>query len=206
MNKRRQFLKLAALTGLGSGSLVNAFPFSPRPAANALLPENKPAMLPDDDSLSVIGLYGPWAAGLTEKELPLLSYRRNEWNDLAKWKKTARQKVIERLSVPTIKAPVCTTLNTYEYDGLKIEELQWQLPYGRATYALLLKPANAKGKLPGILAFHDHGGNKYFGARKITKTSGTQHPLMVVHQEHYYEGAAWANDIAKRGYAVLVSD
>ncbi len=206
MSKRRQFLKLAALTGFGSGSLVNAFSFSPRTTTDALLPEDKPARPPGNDSLSLIGLYGPWAAGLIEKQLPLISYRRDEWNDLTKWKKAARQKVLERLSVPAVKAPVSKTLRTYEYDGLKIEELQWQLPYGRATDALLLKPANAKGKLPGILSFHDHGGNKYFGTRKITKTSDIQHPLAVAHQKHYYEGAAWANEMAKRGYVVLVSD
>jgi dienelactone hydrolase len=29
---------------------------------------------------------------------------------------------------------------------------------------------------------------------------------MKEHQEEYYEGLAWANEIAKRGYVVLVSD
>ena len=94
----------------------------------------------------------------------------------------------------------------YVYDGLHIEELSWQLPYGRATEALLLKPEAAKGKLPAILAFHDHGGNKYFGTKKITKTSDQQHPLIIAHQKEYYEGLAWANEIAKRGYVVLVPD
>jgi dienelactone hydrolase len=69
-----------------------------------------------------------------------------------------------------------------------------------------LKPENSKGRLPAILAFHDHSGNKYFGTRKITKTSDQQHPSMVEHQRGYYEGMAWANEIAKRGYVVLVND
>ena len=94
----------------------------------------------------------------------------------------------------------------YTYDGLQVEELTWQLAYGPPTDAILLKPENAKGKLPGILGFHDHGGNKYFGSRKITRTGDDQHPLMKAHQEHYYEGSAWANELSKRGYVVLVSD
>ncbi len=65
---------------------------------------------------------------------------------------------------------------------------------------------DARGKLPAILAFHDHGGNKYFGTRKITKTSDQSHPLINEHQKEYYEGFAWANEIAKRGYVVLVTD
>jgi dienelactone hydrolase len=32
------------------------------------------------------------------------------------------------------------------------------------------------------------------------------HPVMTRHQEHYYGGVAWANELAKRGYAVLVHD
>jgi dienelactone hydrolase len=99
-----------------------------------------------------------------------------------------------------------TLKKQYTYDGLHIEELSWQLPYGRPTDAILLKPANATGRLPAILGFHDHGGNKYFGTRKITKTSDQQHPLMVSHQEDYYSKRAWANEIAKRGYVVLVPD
>ncbi|RYZ35019.1 MAG: hypothetical protein EOP49_33935, partial [Sphingobacteriales bacterium] len=103
-------------------------------------------------------------------------------------------------------APAVTVKKKYAYDGLQVEELTWQLPYGRATEAILLKPANVTGKLPALLAFHDHGGNKYFGTRKITKTSDDQHPMMKAHQEHYYDNTAWANEIAKRGYVVLVSD
>jgi dienelactone hydrolase len=94
----------------------------------------------------------------------------------------------------------------YNYDGLQIEELSWQLPYGRPTEAILLKPQNATGPLPAILALHDHGGNKYFGTRKITRTADKMHPMMEAHQKHYYENFAWANEIAKRGYVVLVPD
>jgi dienelactone hydrolase len=94
----------------------------------------------------------------------------------------------------------------FEYDGLEIEHLTWQLPYGPPTQAYLLKPAGAAGRLPGVVGLHDHGGNKYFGIRKITRVSKTQHPLMQTHQEHYYGGAAWANELARRGYVVLVHD
>jgi dienelactone hydrolase len=57
-----------------------------------------------------------------------------------------------------------------------------------------------------VLGLHDHGGNKYFGHQKITMTGSSQHPIMKAHQEHYYGGEAWANALARRGYAVLVHD
>jgi dienelactone hydrolase len=56
------------------------------------------------------------------------------------------------------------------------------------------------------LGLHDHSGNKYFGKRKIVRTSDDTHALIAEHQSHYYGGVPWANELAKRGYAVLVHD
>lgn len=53
--------------------------------------------------------------------------------------------------------------------------------------------------LPALLALHCHGGQKVFGIEKITKTDGAQHPMMAEHQDTYYGGKAWANEMAKRG-------
>ena len=39
--------------------------------------------------------------------------------------------------------PVAALQHRLEFDGLSIEHLQWQLPYGPPTEALLLKPAGA---------------------------------------------------------------
>ena len=160
-----------------------------------------------EGDLSIIGQYGEWANSLNQNKLPAFSFRRKEWPDLGAWRKAAKERIVERLAIPDIGGTAkVNVVRQYAYDGLHIEELNWQLPYGRPTEAILLKPLNAKGKLPAILAFHDHGGNKYFGKRKITRTSDQQHPLIVAHQKEYYEGLAWANGIARRGYVVLVSD
>jgi dienelactone hydrolase len=157
--------------------------------------------------LSTIGLYGSWAAGLVPDGPAAYSFRRPQFTDIDQWREQARTRLRERLAQPdTGGVPEVTVHRVYEYDGLHIEELSWQLPYGAPTQAYFLKPANASGPLPGILGLHCHGGNKYFGARKIVRSSDDQHPDMVAHQAHYYGGRAWANEIAKRGYAVLVHD
>ena len=161
----------------------------------------------DNTSVSLIGPYGNWAAGLIESRLPSLSFRNDKFTDLESWRRQAKSRVWERLAMPdTGGTPKVTIEQKYQYDGLEIEIITWQLPYGPPTKGIVLKPINAKGKLPGILAFHDHGGNKYFGHRKITKVSDEQHPMMAEHQRLYYSGFAWANEIARRGYVVLVSD
>ena len=197
---RRKFIRAAGLGSLafaGNG-IMQAF------AQNNLAPDQ---FIPQTSPLNLIGAYGPWAAALTEGRLPSFSFRNESYRDIQQWRMAARKQLADRMAIPSITGlPKVQVHRQYEYDGLHIEELSWQLPYGNPTEAILLKPANASGKLPGVLAFHDHGGNKYFGTRKITRTNDRQHQMMVAHQAEYYEGTAWANQLAKRGYVVLVSD
>lgn len=206
-NKRRDFLKLTSLSGLAvAGGMLKGFA-TVQGNQNIFSNSNMAYNNFNENQLSVIGLYGEWAAGLNANRIPEFSFRRSEWKNIEKWRKAAKKRLEERLSIPGIgEMPHVTINKQYVYDGLHIEELSWQLPYGRATEAILLKPEGATGKLPAVLAFHDHGGNKYFGTRKITRTSDKQHPMMQEHQKQYYEGFAWANEIAKRGYVVLVPD
>lgn len=160
------------------------------------------------EETSLLGAYGRWAADLVAADEPaLFSFRKDTYSEVRTWKSLARRIAADRLAAPDIiGTPQVTIERQYQYDDLDIEELSWSLPYGPVTKAIMMKPIGAKGPLPGILALHDHGGNKYFGLRKITKTSDDQHPHMQEHQANYYEGKAWANEIAKKGYAVLVSD
>ena len=155
---------------------------------------------------NMLGAYGEWAAQ-TMLDPPRLSFRQPMFGDVSAWRAVARARFRETLLGPGGAAtPVPVLQHQLEFDGLSIEHLEWQLPYGPPTEALVLKPAGATGKLPGVVGLHDHGGNKYFGLRKITRMSKDPHPMMLRHQEHYYGGAAWANELARRGYVVLVHD
>ena len=205
-HQRRNFLKLIGITGLG---ITHSHLFAQHRTSNRDHQADSPLNLTEenDTDLSVIGPYGAWANSLHQNNLPSLSFRRAEFTQVDSWRKAARQRLAVRIAIPKIGGlPKVRVQKQYTYDGLHVEELSWQLPYGRPTEAILLKPSDAKGKLPAIVGLHDHGGNKYFGCHKITKTSDNQHPLMKEHQEKYYSKFAWANEMAKRGYVVLVSD
>ncbi|HWF66950.1 MAG TPA: hypothetical protein VN670_06580 [Acidobacteriaceae bacterium] len=155
---------------------------------------------------NMLGAYGNWMGGIAA-DPPRLSFRRSTWPDVETWQRQARQRFREALLQPDSGSlPRATVDNRIEYDGVSIERLSWQLPYGPPTEALLLKPVGAAGKLPGVLALHDHALNKYFGFGKITRTGKDLHPLMQQHQDEYYGGLAWANELAKRGYVVLAHD
>jgi dienelactone hydrolase len=216
-HQRRKFLRWTGLAGIGLSLDIfsKAFSLPGRISAAPAAATGKTDQLKtmdtttpvDDSSVSLIGLYGEWAAGLQQRGLPAFSYRRPEWKDLQSWKAAAKKQLLDRLAMPALGAmPKVNVIASYEYDGLQIEELSWQLPYGRPTTGLLLKPQGNKHKLPAILALHDHGGNKYFGTKKITRVADVLHPSLAAHQQEYYEGRAWANEIARKGYVVLVPD
>jgi dienelactone hydrolase len=155
---------------------------------------------------NMLGAYGDWAAR-SLPDPPRLSFRQPMFTNVDAWRPMARARFRELLLGPGGAAtPVPAVQHKLEFDGLSIEHLQWQLPYGPPTEALVLKPIGATGKLPAVVGLHDHGGNKYFGVRKITRMSKDPHPAMIRHQDQYYEGMAWANELAKRGYVVLVHD
>lgn len=157
----------------------------------------------------MIGAYGPWAASIAGDGPGRLSFLNDRFSlsDLDVWRQKAQARLDECLLSPESGGvPQAEVQHQFEYDGLHIEHLTWQLPYGPPTEAVFLKPAAAQGRLPGVLALHDHGGNKYFGWRKIAQMSEDVHPIMRAHRDHYYGGVSWANELAKRGYAVLVHD
>jgi dienelactone hydrolase len=156
---------------------------------------------------NMLGAYGSWATDLISDAPGELSLRNPRWDDLELWRAAGHDRLRHRLAAPVVQTPpVVTVERQFTYDGLDMEELSWQLPYGPRTRALLMKPANATGKLPAIVGLHCHGGVKFFGHEKITRSGDDQHPLMANHQAKYYEGNAWANELAKRGYVVLVHD
>ena len=94
----------------------------------------------------------------------------------------------------------------WEKDGVIGEEVSWSVGYGPRTHAYVLKPANAKGPLPGIVALHDHSDFKFYGKEKIA--DGPEEPLPILRdfRQNPYGGQAYANALAREGFVVLVHD
>src|SRR5437899_3172884 len=105
---------------------------------------------------NMIGAYGPWAAALAGEGPARLSFRRDQFTDLEPWRRQARARLAECLLAPDAGGvPRAELQHQLEYDGLHVEHLSWQLPYGPPTEALFLKPRGATGRLPAVLALHD---------------------------------------------------
>jgi dienelactone hydrolase len=160
-----------------------------------------------DTTANMLGAYGSWAATRLGEAPAKLSFRDPRRMDLLQWQSEARNALGDLLHAPNdAQVADVQVKSRYKYSELEIEELSWQLPYGPRTEAFFLKPQGARGKLPAVLALHDHGGNKYFGRRKIVRFNSSLHPMIDRLQKEYYGGVGWANEIARRGFAVLVHD
>jgi dienelactone hydrolase len=94
----------------------------------------------------------------------------------------------------------------WERDGVVGEEISWSVGYGPRTIAWFLRPASASGKLPGIVALHHHGGYKYYGREQIADGPDAAPEAILPSRQGYYGGRAYANELARRGFAVLVHD
>lgn len=199
--KRREFIKYTGLAGFGMfggniGELLGGATQTPD-FMDVKAPFEK----------NQLGCYGPWAKSLFLDELPKMSYRRPAFSDLEAWKTAGINLVKERMGYLGLDAkPKTEVLKTVHFEGLICEEISYQLPYGNPTRAVILRPENAKGKLPAVLGLHCHGGNKFLGLDKIAKLSNDIPEYVQEHHQTYYEGKAWANELAKRGYVVMVND
>ena len=94
----------------------------------------------------------------------------------------------------------------WEKDGVSGEEVSWSVGFGPRTHAYVLKPANASGPLPGIVALHDHSDFKFYGKEKIADGPQETLPLLSDFRKTPYGGRAYANALAREGFIVLVHD
>lgn len=136
------------------------------------------------------------------------SFLAEGWDDIAIWQRLVRGKVFELLSYnPPRTALNPRTLKTFEYDGVRIELVTWDQPYGPPAEGYFLRPLNAgkNEKLPAVAALHDHSGFKYFGKEKLVSLPDEPEPLRELKIRNY-EGTSWATRLAKKGYAVLAPD
>ena len=137
------------------------------------------------------------------------SFLADDWDDITIWQRLLRGKVFELLSYnPPRTALNPRTLKSFEFDGLQMELICWDQPFGPPTEAYFMKPVSSGKngeKLPVVVALHDHGDFKYYGKDKITAFPD-EPQILRDFKATYYGGASWASRLAKHGYAVLAPD
>jgi dienelactone hydrolase len=103
-------------------------------------------------------------------------------------------------------APTVVDESSQRLDGVMIRRLRWSVGYGPDTSGWFLRPADVQGTLPGVLGMHCHGGVRSVGAEQLVHLGANSSPRATWLRDQLYSGRAPANDLARRGHAVLVHD
>ena len=155
---------------------------------------------------TVLGTYHSMAAGL-ERECPRsCSFLDERWTDVESWRAEGRARVRELLSYEPPAVPLEPAAEPVaEADGLVTERVTWAQPFGPRTEAFVVRPDRTRGRLPAVVALHDHSGFKYYGKEKLVAVPGEE-PIMREFKEKTYGGVSWATELARRGFLVVVPD
>ncbi|MEZ0164282.1 alpha/beta fold hydrolase [Kineococcus sp. LSe6-4] len=124
---------------------------------------------------------------------------------------TVRHRLRAALGVPvrpTVAEADLTVHQRWTRDGLEGAEVSWDAGFGPRVRGRVLRPAGRTGPLPGALFLHCHGGIKSFGLDKLADGADGRpvHDLLVPVRDTLYGGRAPAEDLARRGFHVLVHD
>jgi dienelactone hydrolase len=118
----------------------------------------------------------------------------------------ARARVYELLAFDPPDVPLNGRIDDqWETDGLVMERISYDQPYGPRTEGFFMYPTDRQGPMPTIVALHDHSGFKVLGKEKITDLPDEPDYLREL-KERTYAGRGWASEVARRGYAVLAVD
>lgn len=140
---------------------------------------------------------------------PKLSWLQPRFRNLPSWKKQAQARYLDLLHYhPAPVDPKPEVLSTETRDGLTIERLSFATTSAIRVPAYVLKPAGAKGKLPAVVALHDHGGFYLWGKEKLLRSTAepAEHPVLTAFKARYYAGRNIAEDLARDGYLVVAID
>jgi dienelactone hydrolase len=102
-----------------------------------------------------------------------------------------------RLEAPAAKAEIRSTKTE---EGVVIEDVAWAASDGQTVPGYVIRPANARGRLPAVVCLHGTGGSRdsettqHFGDGQWTRAGQkTPHKRML----------GWARELSRRGYVTL---
>jgi len=121
------------------------------------------------------------------------------------WRRRGREEVQRTLAYAPRAVPLEVRVESVvRRAGYQVRTISFA---GSAHYrvpAYLLVP-EGKGPFPAVVALHDHGGWFFHGKEKLVRMDG-EHAALPGFRERYYGGRAWADELVKRGFVVIVPD
>jgi dienelactone hydrolase len=129
----------------------------------------------------------------------------SKWKDLTLWKAEARKQLLQHLYYDPEVLPLKSRLiQQEEREGFAIEQVMISATKAYEIPAWILIPVKRKGKLPAVNVLHCHSGRYTWGHEKCLSSPGDSPELIDFRSKTY--GRAYAEELAKRGYVVMVTD
>ena len=160
--------------------------------------------MPTRSNSDVGSLFPVIESQVVKGEFPL-SYLNPKFRNLRRWKREARGKLLELLHYSPEKCdPRPEVVEKVDLGDFVREKIYFNTTPDIRVPAYLLIPKRA-GKMPAIVALHDHGGFYLWGKEKLVEVEG-EAPILKKWRDDYYGGNSIASVLAKQGYVVLVID
>lgn len=194
---RREFI---AMTSFGSTAAFAGAASAAEPSQADPLPGTQSAPLPD------LGSHWPFIEKLSARTRPAMSFLEDAYTDIESWANEARAALLADFHyAPPPCDPAPERIETVDCGSYLRERIMLNTtPYARIP-AYVLVPKNLDKPAAGIVALHDHGGFYFWGKEKLVDVA-PEHPALTEYKRAYYGGRALADELARRGYAVIVSD
>ncbi len=164
------------------------------------LPVSQGRPLPD------LGSHWPLFEKLSEHCVPAMSFLRDEFSDPRAWSEHARGIVRSHLCYePPSCLPRPEVVGRVDKgDFIRERVLINTTPDIRIPVYVLI-PAGVSLPAPAVVALHDHGGFYFWGKEKLVEVT-PEHPELRAFKQRYYDGRSIADELARRGFVVIVSD
>ena len=154
---------------------------------------------------SFLGNLAPVIRSIHEERGFPMDYAHRGGMTVEKWRARGRAEVQRALSYTPKTVPLDVRVHAVvKRAGYEVRTISFA---GTAHYrvpAYLLLP-QGRGPFPGVVALHDHGGWFFHGKEKLVEMEG-EHAALKDFRERYYGGRAWAGELARRGFVVIVPD
>jgi dienelactone hydrolase len=162
------------------------------------------AQQPADESF--LGNLAPIVRSIHEERGFPMDYAHRKRLSVDDWRRRGRAEVERCLAYAPRRVPLDVQVHSVvKRDGYEVRTISFA---GSAHYrvpAFLLVPDKPGAKRPAVVALHDHGGWFYDGKEKLVRMEG-EHAALAKFREQYYGGRTYADELARRGFVVLVAD
>ncbi len=146
---------------------------------------------------------------ITDLHYPM-AWGNSKIKNFRKWKKAAREKVLECMLTPPPPAASydMEILAEEQRDGYKAQKIAFNLSRYYRVVAFLLIP-DGEGPFPAVNALHDHGAHLYIGKEKMIRPFAVDSVVIKdadAWVQNLYEGQYFGDYLAKHGYVVFSAD